>query len=105
MEWMNRSLMLVMEDIRDVRKAIDTTQELFKPLQDALNILKMHGTDLQNLPKISGKYVQDYLDEVPMAWDSVVKKTFRKKEDILPLQLSEVENLKVELEQFFLSVR
>ena len=94
-----------MEDIRDVRKAIDTTQELFKPLQDSLNILKMHGTDLQSLPKINAKYVQDYLDEVPMAWDSVVKKTFRKKEDILPLQLSEVENLKVELEQFFLSVR
>jgi dynein heavy chain, axonemal len=99
------SLMRVMEDIRDVRKAIDTTQEIFKPLQESLNILKAHGTDLVLLEKINGKLVQDYLDEAPLAWDSVVKKTFRKKEEILPMQLGEMENLKLDLETFFLSVR
>jgi len=35
----------------------------------------------------------------------VLKKTFKKKEDILPLQMSEVETLKGDLESFFLSVR
>lgn len=99
------SLTSVMEDIRDVRKANDFTQEIFKPLQESLNILKAHGTDLFSLEKIGGKVVQDYLDEAPLAWDTVVKKTNRKKEDILPLQLNEVENLKTELEQFFLSMR
>jgi dynein heavy chain len=43
------SLTLVMEDIRDVRKANDFTQEIFKPLQESLNILKAHGTDLFSL--------------------------------------------------------
>ena len=100
-----KALMTVMEDIRDVRKAMDTTQEIFTPLQNGLNILKLHGTDLSSLEKIDGKLVQDYLDDAPMAWDNVVKKTFRKKEDIMPLQLSEVEHLKVQLEEFFLSVR
>jgi hypothetical protein len=40
-----------------------------------------------------------------MQWDGVVKKMFRKKEEILPMQLREVEALKVDLEQFFLSIR
>ncbi|RYG70338.1 hypothetical protein EON64_00425, partial [archaeon] len=99
------TLMSVMEDIRDVRKAIDVTKELFAPMQEVLNILKAHGVDLLGLEKINGKLVQDYLDDAPLAWDSVVKKTFRKKEDILQLQLSEVENLKVDLESFFMSIR
>jgi dynein heavy chain len=99
------ALMSVMEDIRDVRMAIDTTHEIFKPLQESLNILKAHGTDLVMLEKIGGKLVQDYLDEAPLAWDTVVKKTFRKKEEILPMQLFEMEHLKVDLETFFLSVR
>jgi dynein heavy chain len=76
-----------MEDIRDVRKAIDVTQEIFAPLQESLNILKAHGIDLVMLDKIGGKLVQDYLDDAPLAWDSVVKKTFRKKEEILPMQV------------------
>jgi len=100
-----KNLMAVMEDIRDVRKAIDVTQEIFAPLQESLNILKAHGIDLVMLDKIGGKLVQDYLDDAPLAWDSVVKKTFRKKEEILPMQMVEMEHLKTGLEEFFLSVR
>jgi dynein heavy chain len=40
-----------------------------------------------------------------MKWDLVVKKTFRKKEEIMPLQMAEVEKLKVNLEQFYYSIR
>jgi len=99
------ALMLVMEDIRDVRKSMDTTLEIFSPLQDVLNCLKSHGTDIALLPKIADQPVQDYLDEAPLLWDAVVKKTFRKKEEILPMQMREVESLKAELEQFFLHIR
>ena len=99
------ALMLVMEDIRDVRKAMNITQELFGPLQDILHTLKAHGIDLLSLPSIGDMSMQDYLDEAPLAWENVLKKTFKKKEDILPLQTSEVESLKVNLEHFFLSVR
>jgi dynein heavy chain len=101
----NKSLMSVMEDIRDVKKKMDMIGEIFQPLQDSINILKAHGTEIIGLPKIDGRTVQDYLDDAPMAWDNVVKKTFRKKEEILPLQLSEVDKLRVDLENFFLAVR
>ena len=37
-----------------------------------------------------------------MAWDTLIKKTFRKKEEILPMQLAEVDSLKTDLEAFFL---
>lgn len=99
------ALMHVMEDIRDVRKAMNITQELFVPLQNILHTLRAHGMDMLSLPTIGDLSIQDYLDEAPMAWDKVLKKTFKKKEDILPMQTSEVESLKVNLEQFFLSVR
>lgn len=33
---------------------------------------------------------QDFLEEAPMSWDALVKKTFRKKEEILPMQMAEV---------------
>lgn len=100
------ALMKVMEDVRDVRKAMDMTQEMFQPMQQTLNLLKAHGTDLAALPRIvPDKTVQDYLDEVPMAWDNVVKRTFRKKEEILPMQMKEMESLRDDLEQFFLSIR
>ena len=100
-----KALMKVMEHIRDVRLAMDTTQEIFQPLQDILVNIKSHGVDLGTLPKIADKPVQDFLDEAPLMWDRVVKKSFRKKEEILPMQTREVEALKQDLESFFQSVR
>jgi len=99
------ALMHLMEDIRDVRKAMDVTQEMFVPLQETLNLMKAHGVDVSSIPLIVDRPVQDYLDDAPMAWDAVVKKTFKKKEEIMPMQTREVEALKVSLEQFFLSMR
>ncbi|CAM9131888.1 unnamed protein product, partial [Ectocarpus fasciculatus] len=98
-------LMHVMEDIRDVRKAIDSTQEMFVPLQKTLNTLKEHGFDISTIPRIGEHHVQDYLDDAPLAWDAVVKKTFKKKEEIMPMQTREVDSLKTSLEAFFLSMR
>jgi dynein heavy chain len=40
-----------------------------------------------------------------MAWDTLIKKTFRKKEEILPMQMAEVDSLKTDLEAFFVSMR
>lgn len=39
------------------------------------------------------RVVQDFLEEAPMSWDALVKKTFRKKEEILPMQMAEVRML------------
>jgi len=77
-----QALMKVMEGIRDVKKAMDATQEMFQPMQNILNCLKAHGMDIAALPKIGDKIMQDYLDEAPMGWDAVIKKTFKKKEEV-----------------------
>lgn len=36
-----------------------------------------------------------------MSWDALVKKTFRKKEEILPMQMAEVKCLPIDSEVFF----
>eukprot|EP01035_Chromulina_nebulosa_P017812 gene17812-23422_t len=104
------ALMSVMEDIRDVRKAMDLTADMFHPLQDIIAILKSHSVDLSILPAIGNenagaKSLQDYLDDAPMIWDALVKKTFKKKEEILSLQINEVESLKVNLDIFYTQMR
>jgi dynein heavy chain len=83
-----QALMKVMEGIRDVKKAMDATQEMFQPMQNILNCLKAHGMDIAALPKIGDKIMQDYLDEAPMGWDAVIKKTFKKKEEVRPKPLA-----------------
>ncbi|CAM9107555.1 unnamed protein product [Discosporangium mesarthrocarpum] len=98
------NLMKVMKDISEVRKAMDTTQEMFDPLHQMVVLLKQHGIDVSGV-QVAEKDVQDYLEEAPMSWDALVKKTFRKKEEILPMQMAEVDALKEELEGFFLAMR
>ncbi|CAM9786011.1 unnamed protein product, partial [Phaeothamnion confervicola] len=98
------TLMRVMKDISEVRKAVDTTQEMFEPLRQTVVLLRQHGVDVSGVT-VAGKEVQDYLEEAPMSWDALVKKTFRKKEEILPMQVAEAESLKAELEEFYLAMR
>ncbi|CAN0161161.1 unnamed protein product [Scytosiphon promiscuus] len=98
------NLMKVMKDISEVRKAMDTTQEMFEPLHQMIVMLKQHGVDVSGV-QVAEKDVQDFLEEAPMSWDALVKKTFRKKEEILPMQMAEVDALKEELEGFFLAMR
>ena len=88
------ALMQVMENVRDVREFGEKTKSLFKPLNRILLSLKGFGVDLLQLPKIGEDTCQDYLDSAPLAWESVEKKMYRKKEDIMPIQLKEVEILK-----------
>jgi len=98
------TLMAVMSDIRDVRKKIEYVSEIMEPQRECVSILKKHGVDIFG-SKIAGKNIQDYLEEVPLAWEAVVKKTFQKKEEILPLQIASVEALKSDLDRFYLSIR
>jgi dynein heavy chain len=100
-----QALMKVMEDIRDVRMAMEATNELFDPMQKAINLLKAHGSDITAIASVNGRGVQEYLDDAPMVWENVVKKTFSKKEEIMPMQQREVDKLKEELEEFFLAMR
>ena len=96
-------LMEVMADIRDVRKAMDITQEMFAPLRECCALLKKYQIDVA-VESVNGKPVLDYLEEAPMQWEGLCKKTFQKKEAILPMQMAEQDALKEELDGFFLQI-
>ena len=100
----NAELMSVMADIRDVRKAEPTVPELFGPQREIVALLKQHGVDVLGA-EVAGKNLQDFLEEVPMTWDMIVKKTYSKKEDILPMQLASQDRIKSDLDKFYMSLR
>ena len=98
------NLMQVMSVMRDVRKRADVISEMFGPQRDCLHFLRTHGVDVV-ATSIAGKNIQDVLEEAPVIWDSIVKRSFKRKEEILPMQLSSVEALKSDLDEFYLSIR
>jgi dynein heavy chain len=95
----------VMGHIRDVKKAMDTTATMFGPLRDTVALLRSHGVHVEQ-HKIGGTQgVMEFLETAPLKWDATVNITFKKKEDIFPLQNAEMDNIKAQVEGFFLSVR
>lgn len=97
-------LLAVMSVIRDVRHKMDSVPEIFGPQRACVQILRRHGVDVL-AETVGGQNLQDCLEEIPLAWDAVVKKTFKTKEDILPLQMASVDALKIKLDSFYLSIR
>jgi dynein heavy chain len=106
---MKEELMDVMAHVRDVKKAMDETRELFSPLRDTVALLKTHGITLDSTyVGEDTEYeieVLEYLETAPMKWDAVVNKMFKKKEEILSLQQQEAKNIGEELEKYFLELR
>jgi dynein heavy chain len=90
--------------IRDVTQKVDGTRAMFEPLRDTLLLLKREGVVLDDI-KVVEDDLQEYLESAPLKWDRVVNLTFKKKETIMPLQNIKVEQIKEELEQFFLDMR
>ncbi|KAL7443397.1 hypothetical protein ACHAXH_005661 [Discostella pseudostelligera] len=97
-------LMAVMTVIRDVRLKTVSVPELFGPQRECVQILRHHGVDVLN-DTVTGRNLQDVLEEIPLAWEAVVKKTFKKKEEILPMQMASIDALKLDLDQFNLSLK
>ena len=100
----NDSLMAVMADIRDIRKKINYVSDITNSHRKCVEVLKKHGIDMFGA-KIAEKNIQDFLEELPLTWEAVVKKMFQKKEEILPLQIASIDSLKSELDEFYLSIR
>jgi dynein heavy chain len=104
------ALKLVMGHIRDVRKAMDETADMFGeekrggPLKDTVMLLRTHGISLEGT-KIGEVDVIDFLENAPLKWTATINATFKKKEEIMPLQNAEVEHMKEEVERFFLAMR
>ncbi|KDO31249.1 hypothetical protein SPRG_03866 [Saprolegnia parasitica CBS 223.65] len=66
------ALMRVMTHIRDVRKQIDATNEMFDPLRQAVHLLKTHGVNIDDT-KIADQTIQDYLEAAPLQWKASIK--------------------------------
>ena len=97
-------LMNVMTVIRDVRRKMEFFSEISTPQNECVQILRKYGVDVLNAT-VAAKQLQDYLEEFPLTWEAVVKKTFKKKEEILPMQMNSVDSLKSDLDGFYLSIR
>ena len=97
-------LMRAMGHIRDVRKSMDETSDMIHPLRETVALLKKNGLLMTDV-RIGGMDVNEYLEQAPLKWDALVNKTFKKKEEILPLQNKEVDNIKGEVDKFFLAMR
>ena len=96
----NTDLMAVMADIRDVRIKNDFVADILEPQKLCVATLKAHGYDV-NGTTVAGRDLQDFLEEVKMSWEMVTKKMYKKKEDILSMQLAAIDRLKVDMRQFF----
>ena len=88
----------------DGRLNTDLVPELFGPQRDCIQVLRSYGVDVLN-DTVAGRKVQNVLGEAPRAWKAVVKKTFKRKEEILPMQMASVDALKLDLDQFYFSIR
>jgi dynein heavy chain len=97
-------LMDVMRAIRDVKNATDSTIAQFEPLKECVSLLKTHGVDISDA-MVRDTDVQDYLEDAPMHFNLVVKKTSDVHEKILQQQLAEADELKGRLDAFFLEMR
>jgi hypothetical protein len=93
-----------MGHIRDVKKAMDSSRAMFAPLRETVALLRSHGVHVEQ-QKIGTQSVMEYLETAPLKWDATVNMTFKKKEDIFPLQNAEMDNIKQQVESFFLAMR
>eukprot|EP00937_MAST-01D_sp_MAST-1D-sp2_P001625 g1625.t1 len=98
------NLVAVMERIRDVRLAAETTTESFGPLGDLSRLLVKHNIDVSDI-EVADQNVGDYLEDAPNRWESVVSHTFQRKEEIMQLQQARQAMINEEKETFFLALR
>lgn len=95
----NNPLFSVMAVIRDVRRKTEIFSKNYQPQVESIQLLKKYGKNFVN-EKVGGNHPQSFLEEMPMLWEAMVKKTQKKKEEILPMQIESVNSLKLELDDF-----
>ena len=100
----NANLFSVMAIIRDVRKYMEFFSEVYEPQNECMQLLRAHGVDTIR-HSVAGKNIQEFLEEMPLLWEATVKKTMKKKEEILPMQMDSIDALKSDLDDFVLLIR
>ncbi len=94
----NRQAMLdVMGYLRDVRKRTAETDAMFDPLKQTVALLAKHETP--SVPAVSEETLK-LLEETPMQWNNLKKKSVVTKEKLAKSQSREADNLKKEGKEF-----
>ncbi|RHY34017.1 hypothetical protein DYB32_001198 [Aphanomyces invadans] len=90
------TLMACMAHVQDVRRLMATKQVNFGPVRDTIALLKRHGIHL-DVSYVGKETALQCLEQAPLRWDSMVNKTFKKKDVIAPMQNQAVETIKIDL--------
>ena len=98
------ALKRVMAHIRDVKRSKDARDEMFAPLRDTVAALRMQGLQLDGV-RLGDIHAGEYLETAPLKWEATVSRTFRKKEEIFPMQTAEIDSIKVQVETFTAQMR
>jgi dynein heavy chain len=114
------SLMTAMGHIRDVRVIKEQTENMFKPLHGVVGLLKKHSVNIEDvmvgggtvggsggnseeiLPSIP---IMEFLEAAPQKWRSTHRRMLDKKETIMAQVNDQSDQVKVQLDEFFLEVR
>ena len=98
-----RTLIEMMSVIRVVKNNNSFVIELFRRQGVCLKIMRTHGSDNSSMV-VKGRTVQDFLEEGPTAWESLVKKCMAKREELSPLQSKSIETLQKKINDFDLEI-
>jgi dynein heavy chain, axonemal len=83
---------------------MEANQDMFGPLKETVTLLRAHGVHVEQ-QKIGALPLLEFLETAPLKWEATVNATFKKKEEIFPLQTAEMEKIKEQVDAFFLSMR
>ena len=97
----NEALKGAMGHIRDVRKSTDETSEMFALRWKTVKLLKSHSLSTSDV-QIDDMDSNAYLKEIPLKRNVLVSKNFQKMEETVPLQNAKVDQIKAQLDKFFL---
>ena len=91
------SMLKVMGYLRDVRKRTAETDGMFEPLRQTVALLSKHQTP--SFPSVSEETLK-MLEETPLSWNNLKKKSVLTKEKQAKSQGREADNLKKESKEF-----
>ncbi len=77
---------------------------MYDTSNSCVHALRRYSVDFSNVT-IGNQTLNDFIEELPLIWEALIKKTFYTKVDILPLQIEAINNLKSDLETFYYSIR
>ncbi|KAL0038617.1 hypothetical protein WJX79_000048 [Trebouxia sp. C0005] len=88
-----KSLYSIMSCMRDVRKRSNKTDNMFEPLRDTVSLLTKFSITMTDV-------VLKQLEEGPLAWKSLKKKMFQRREILAPLQQAEAIDIRRKSDSF-----